>query len=109
MREIHQTEVVRQRGAHVHSAELHHFGDGEAEHTAGQQRTNVSGHGQLRFHRRVRARDVCQSKLPITFNGCRESDYRRRPFYPYTAHIPSRMQNNANEIIKNTFLFSDFS
>jgi len=60
---VHQAKMVRQRGAHVYSVELHHFGHGETEHTAGQQREDVFGHGQLRFHRGVCARDVCQSKI----------------------------------------------
>jgi len=62
---VHQAKMVRQRGAHIYSAELHHFGHGETEHTAGQQREDVFGHGQLRFHRGVCARDVCQSKIAL--------------------------------------------
>jgi len=62
---VHQAKMVRQRCAHVYSAELHHFGHGKTEHTAGQQRENVFGHGQLRFHRGVCARDVCQSKIAL--------------------------------------------
>jgi len=57
--------MVRQRGAYVYSVELHHVGYGETQHTAGQQREDVFGHGQLRFHRGVCARDVCQSKIAL--------------------------------------------
>jgi len=60
---VHQAKMVRQRSAHIYSVELYHFGHGETEHTTGQQREDVFGHGQLRFHCSVCARDVCQSKI----------------------------------------------
>lgn len=62
---VHKAKMVRQRGAHVHSAQLHHVGHGKAEHTTGQQRESVFRHGQLRFHRGVCTRDVRQSKISV--------------------------------------------
>jgi hypothetical protein len=65
MWKVHQAKMVRQRSAYVYSIELYYVGHGETEHTAGQQREDVFGYGQLRFHRGVCARDVCQSKIGL--------------------------------------------
>lgn len=67
VRQVYQAKMVRQRRVDVYSIKLHHVGHGTSEHSTGQYWESVFGLCQLRFHRSVCARDVCQSKQIVIF------------------------------------------